>query len=495
MRWVVAAVLAAWTLWAHAADASRGHDLYAGRVPMSAPSSTWAAACVACHRPSGMGNFEGGLAVPPIAGPTLFHPLDRDTAHFFRASPQWRVRPAYDEASLGRLLRDGVTPDGRTVSTAMPRYRLADPDLADLTAYLRTLSATMPPGVDDRYIRIASVSTPDVPRARVDAMMATLRRFVELKNGQSRQEATRAVQAGRTREMATYRKFRIWEWEHWPLEGDPSTWSAQLQARHGKRPVFALVGGIGGADWAAVDQFCLQHRLPCLLPLVEIGAGSTDNFYALHFHAGIDSDARLAARTLLAAGHRSVELWAAGAAAGERVTRVLESEGIEVRSGAGTAVLSLQRPEDHLARLPSESRPVAWLPGTRGLGQADLVRWQSAAPAGWIISPLRVGADRDIQLRRAVIWARGQRLQELSPDVVGAALQAATVLGEGLAHVDFGFTPEYVLELLEHGLENLVPWSPYPRLAIGPDQRVASKGSWLGTWRQGRLGWEWTASP
>jgi hypothetical protein len=62
-------------------------------------------------------------------------------------------------------------------------------------------------------------------------------------------------------------------------------------------------------------------------------------------------------------------------------------------------------------------------------------------------------------------------------------------------HLDFGFTPEYLLELLEHGLENVIPWSPYPRLAIGPDQRIASKGSWIGEVREGRVEWQWATQP
>ena len=96
---------------AQAADTERGRALYEGRVAMSTVgASPMPAACAACHRPSGMGNFEGGLAVPPIAGPMLFEPLDRDTARFFPASARWRVRPAYDEASLGRLLRSYASP-------------------------------------------------------------------------------------------------------------------------------------------------------------------------------------------------------------------------------------------------------------------------------------------------------------------------------------------------------------------------------------------------
>ena len=100
---------------AQAADAQRGRALYEGRLPLTvtaAGGTTPRHACAACHRPSGMGTFEGGMAVPPVTGPTLFKPFDQDTARFFAASARFRVRPAYDEATLGRLLRTGITPDG-----------------------------------------------------------------------------------------------------------------------------------------------------------------------------------------------------------------------------------------------------------------------------------------------------------------------------------------------------------------------------------------------
>jgi hypothetical protein len=110
---------------------------------------------------------------------------------------------------------------------------------------------------------------------------------------------------------------------------------------------------------------------------------------------------------------------------------------------------------------------------------------------GWIVSPLRQGADLERVLARTRAWQRAQGLEALPTEVSAAALQAATVLGEGLAHLDFGFTPEYLLELLEHGLENVVPWSPFPRMAIGPDQRIAVKGSQLGEVRNGVVTWQW----
>lgn len=329
---------------AWAGDAERGRELYEGRAALPAvEGAPLAAGCVACHRPSGMGNFEGGVAVPPIAGPMLFRPLDRDAGHYFKASDSWRVRPAYDQASLGTLLRSGRTPDGHVLPATMPRYVLGERELDDLTAYLRTLSSSPPAGLDDGTVRIATISTPDADPSRRDAMLATLEHFVAQKNGQSRHEAHRSTQATRTREMVMYRKFRVWRLEHWALQGDASTWSAQLDGWQARQPVYAVVAGIGGAQWAPVDAFCERHRLPCLLPLVDVGA-EAPNFYNLHYHAGVDADARLAAQTLKVRGLRRVALWGEAPGLTARVRDGLEREGIAVVESGADALVSLLPP-------------------------------------------------------------------------------------------------------------------------------------------------------
>ncbi len=484
---------------AQAADAERGRAIYEGRVALGAAgTSPLSTACAACHRPSGMGNFEGGLAVPPIAGAMLFQPLDRDTARFFPASARWRVRPAYDEASLGRLLRNGESPDGVTLPPAMPRYRIDDADLADLSAYLRAMSQGTPPGLSADTVRVATVTTPDADPQRRDAMLATLRHFVAQKNGQSRHEQQRSVQSARTREMVMYRKFRVWELEHWALQGEPSTWAAQLDEWQSRRPAYALVAGLGGAQWAPVDAFCARHRLPCLLPLAEAGGGRAPGFYSLHFHAGIDADAALAASRLKSQGVRRASLWSTPGPLAERVRGVFAGEGVALVDGDAQAIVSLLPPAAHAARLREGGhgeRTVVWLPGTHALGRAELDAALPITARGWIVTPMRTGEPLDRQLQRTRLWLRGQGLEGLPIDVAASALQAATVLGEGLVHLDFGFTPEYLLELLEHGLENVIPWSPFPRLAIGPDQRIASKGSWVGEVRQGRVDWQWQTLP
>jgi mono/diheme cytochrome c family protein len=480
---------------------ARGRAVYNGEpaLPLAQGDGLALQACVGCHRPSGLGNFEGGLAVPPIAGPTLFKPLDRDTARFFPGQARYRIRPAYDEAGLARLLRTGITPDGVTIHAAMPRLKIDDAQLADLVAYLRGLSATPSPGLTPDEVHLATISTPDADPQRRAAMLATLSKFIAQKNGQSRHEAQRSTQSSRTREMAMYTKFRVWRLEHWALQGAPETWAAQLAQRQAAQPVFAVVGGIGRADWAPVDAFCERMRLPCLLPLVEAGAGpAAPGFYGLHYHAGIDADAALAARVLRERGLTQVQLWGEPAAQTlhTRVAAALRDAGLVVTGPGAQAIVSLLAPAAHAERLKSAGGlPVVWLAGTHALGQAELGAATQGLAEGWIVTPMRSGAELDRQLQRARFWMQQQGLSELPADVVASTLQAATVLGEGLAHMDFGFTREYLLELLEHSLENVIPWSPYPRLAIGPEQRIASRRSQLGEIHDGVIAWRSEAVP
>jgi hypothetical protein len=178
-----------------------------------------------------------------------------------------------------------------------------------------------------------------------------------------------------------------------------------------------------------------------------------------------------------------------------RIADELAREGLLVVDREADAIVSLLAPHEHVPRLAGIAQPVLWLPGLHALGSRELDAALAARPRGWIITPMRSGEALDRQLVRAREWLRQQGLAGVPLDVGASTLQAATVLGEGLVHVDFAFTPEYLLELLEHGLENVVPWSPYPRLAIGPDQRIASKGSWVGELRGGRVDWQWLPSP
>ena len=147
-----------------------------GTVPVSGAG----AACVLCHRRSGMGVAEGLNFVPPVTAPALFEPY-RPVGHRTRTAPgvkfddfPSRTRPPYDSKSLARALRDGESPGGHRFQFMMPRYELTDPDMAALEAYLRTLSATPSPGFDGMTTHFATVIAPGVDPRRRKAMLGVL---------------------------------------------------------------------------------------------------------------------------------------------------------------------------------------------------------------------------------------------------------------------------------------------------------------------------------
>ena len=441
-----------------------------------------AAACVACHRPSGLGSSESSLLVPPVAGFLLFNPLLPQTGRRLPWVSQDRTRPAYDEATLLQALNAGVAPDGVALAAPMPRYALAPGDVAALAAYLRTLSASTPPGVSGEEVVFATVTTPDVPASQVNDLLGTLSEFFKEKNAGTRHESGRRQQSART-ESTMYSRFRRWRLEHWALQGEPDTWSAQLESHYRATPVFALLSGISYDDWSPVHAFCERNRVPCLLPNVWMPPARED-FYSIYFSPGLAAEVNALARELT--GVREVVVWTGDSAVGERQRTVIATtfseHGIQV-------VARTPRANDMVvAALPSsqiESRydalthppqrvyvlagglaelPDAWKPDDEGL------RLRSV-----LVTSLGQGMQAQRQLARTRAWMNRRKLQPGSEKITSGALLAAVLTVETLTHIDERFSREYCIEKIEHNLENMPPMTAYPRLSIGPTQRFAAK--------------------
>jgi mono/diheme cytochrome c family protein len=494
--WVLAASLAGTAAAAQtvpdAAFVARGEAIYFGtdaalarpgaaRV-RGAPIPPQAAACVACHRRSGLGSAESNLLVPPIAGHLLFNPLSPQTGQRLPWPSRDRTRPAYDEVSLARALADGVAPDGVPIAAPMPRYAFTAEEVAALAAYLRTLSAATAPGVSDEEVVFATVTTPDAPPAQVDDLLRTLKAFFADKNAGTRHETRRRAQALRT-DGTMYRRFRRWRLEHWALTGEPHTWAAQLDARYAAAPVFALLSGLSYDDWTPVHEFCERTKLPCLLPNAWLPPARED-FYSLYFSPGLDAEAQALADALDPVGE--VVLWTGASPSGERqrerIAAALARRGIRVAARevkAGDVVVAAL-PSPALARRFGASAqapkrvyvlagalaelPDAWRP--------DDVRLRARSV---LVSPYAHGALAQRQLARARAWFAGKGLRPTSERVAANALLAAVVAVETMMHVDERFSREYCIEKIEHNLENIPPLTAYARLAIGPGQRFASR--------------------
>ncbi len=84
------------------------------------------AACVNCHRRSGMGQVEGDIQVPPITGNFLFATKgDKQLAMMDpRVSKSFnQAHDPYTNASLADAILHGKNNQGREMNVAMPRYQ------------------------------------------------------------------------------------------------------------------------------------------------------------------------------------------------------------------------------------------------------------------------------------------------------------------------------------------------------------------------------------
>jgi hypothetical protein len=246
------------------------------------------AACVTCHRRSGMGSVEGSVdttvLVPPIAGPVLFAPARfaetyLNPWHHYVPTKAWQrsmTRPAYDRSSLALALRAGLDPAGVQLVAPMPLYDLDDNAVSALAAYLHQLSSETSPGVEADVLQLATVITPDARTDRADAVLDVLLKWSANAHG-----------AGLT-----------WHLHVWKLTGPSTTWLEQLESRYRQQPVFALLSGVGASEWSPVHRFCEQQRVPCVLPSVEVAPDPGSDWYSVYFSPGVGLEARILARYL-----------------------------------------------------------------------------------------------------------------------------------------------------------------------------------------------------
>lgn len=443
------------------------------------------AACAQCHRPSGFGTAEGAFVVRPITANDLFQeraPVASSPriAHQL-GKPQ---RPPYDDASLARTLRSGVDMRGEALSALMPRYALSAGELRDLSAYLHTLGAAPPEGVDDRDVHFATVIQPGVPASRRAALLAVFDAFIRDKNAAVRSEPARRSAGA----MRMQRAYRRWVTHVWQLEGPPDGWGEQLERFYRAQPVFALVSGLGDQDWTPLHRFSERRRLPCILPQTLLPAAALPNRYTIYFSDGIILEAEGMARHLagtLALG-RVTQVYRGGdplaEAAAAALRRALPSGRIEL---ADQVLGDDAQPERRLGR-QGDIATVVWLDGGQlaSLTPAPEVpvylsgSLAPAAPPGWerslLVTRWDTGAAHERRVRRVRDWLRARAIPDGEEAVQVDALFALSMVGEAMMHMLDSFSREYLVELVEHNVNVTVLPSMYPHLSLGRDMRVAA---------------------
>lgn len=490
--------------------------------PSGQPIPAAQARCVTCHRPSGYGSNEGGAYVPPITGPILFSPRKLDRTRLFPSMFQQiqtpevssrlhdvRPRPAYDTASLGRLLHDGIDAGGVPIALAMPRYRLAPRDVADLAAWLRTLSAHPDPGSDAQALHFVTILSDHTPPAIRKAIVDTARAYVLWTNRHTTDNRSRPNFSPYYR--STFTSFwRDWTFDVWELHGPPETWPRQLAARYAAAPPFAVISGWVPGPWDPVGRFCDTRHLPCLFPLTDLPRPETTQpGYTLYLDGGLPLQARAMA-AYLATGKRPARVvQVAGAGPAGSVPAAAFRDAMRQRlAGVPVSTLTVARPDGwrtaigQAARLAGQDGVLAIWPADAPQAAVEAVRAvQPAAARIMLAASAETAAKADLDGSvadrtrlmhptelpgrinehsfRVRAWLDARRVALNPPEAQYLVYYALSVLDKAVTDIQGDFFRDYLIEQIEVEAENNLNPGVYPTLSLGPSQRVASRGSYV----------------
>lgn len=459
------------------------------------------AACVLCHRRSGMGLAEGASLVPPISAPALFGKLQlasyggapmRAPGMTFTDWP-FKTRPVYDDASLATAIRSGISPTGYQFQYIMPRYDLAESDMKALIAYLHTLSVKPSPGVSAKEAHFATVITPETTDEQRASFLAVLKSCM-------------AEKFPETHETAQAWRLHVWE-----LDGHASTWQDQLNAHYARQPVFAMVSGLGMNAWHPVEDFCETSRIPCLFPNTDLPGKTQDRQYSFYFFRGALLEADVMASYLntyaqnntlkrLVVVTRSDD---AGMRAADNLSDYLLGDyaieqrilhGISEKEIASAfddiqpqdALIILLREDDLAAvanylAVPPKAGVILLSGLLGGLEDTPLpTTWREKILMTYPYDPpVRWNRRMDFNLRP---WLAAQKIARDDERMQGNTLAACNLLYESMLRLRGQYLREYLVEAIENYpafMGNAPAAQAFPRFSIGPGQRFSSKGAYV----------------
>ena len=469
------------------------------------------AACVNCHRHSGLGSTEGSTVTPAITGEILFSEK-KIKAHRYQPlteqTPSALDRPAYTENSLKNTLMTGIDANGKPLDILMPRYVFTEYDYNNLYNYLNSLSI-QDAGVTDTTLHIATVIDNRASPEKIKTLLQTLETFISDLNSGTRRESERASQAPIQKEWS-YQGYRQYKLHVWNLTGEPDSWQEQLNSYYDKTPVFAIASGISEDNWKNIDDFCNAREVPCILPNTRTPGFSGKNFYTLYYTAGPYNDASVIASYFHDKNienneaHDIVQLY--DATSYSEIAKDILHDEITSSGKHNIASVSLETIsskhdiDQHITNkdttiiIWSEKLDASLLEAlsrnknkiksvfipyylatsieTRnklsGIGVKFFTSYPYVAPASEPRDTIRSSA-----------WGKSKKIDMTEKAVFTNTFTAIKVFINAIKHLRSNFNRDYMIELLEHKLDNSVFTGMYPKLTIGPNQRYASRGGYI----------------
>lgn len=476
-------------------------------------------ACVSCHRRSGLGSSEGEITVLPITGTELFVPRVNRSSELLLgkrsqinpASIGTLPRPAYTDALLIKALQESIDPTGRSLHPSMPRYHLDNASSTALIAYLKSLSSKVSPGITKGNIHFATVITEEVTAEKRKILVDTLNAFFKKLNAETRHEGRRARNGPWHKEWH-YQSYRKWKLHVWDLKGPQETWEKQLNDYYQQQNVFAMLSGISTQSWQPIHAFCEKSEIPCLLPNTDLPVISDEDFYTLYFSKGMTLNAEVLAKYI--ADKKDGRL--------EDIIQVYRETDAESRVSATVfraaaakhnikIIQDLSVPSNKQINgefwetLLQQSQPkslLLWLRDTdlKALNilanhtdkfnnlylAVDLTQTppselipKSLQERTYIVYPYALPKSSRLWLIRTKAWLRASKIELTDERLQANVYFAVTLVAIAIKRMRALLIRNFLLERIEHGVDNMLVSSVYPRLTLGPDQRYTSTGGYI----------------
>jgi hypothetical protein len=516
IRWLAAgcALVASMACWAGpgaalSPDARIGEGIYrSGILADGAPlvgvrvdgvqSAGAGAACISCHRASGMGGTEGNVLVPPVAGSILMAPGERPvertprtSSALSRVSYPSSTRPAYSPESFAQAVVAGKRAGGDDMAYLMPRYRLDEQSLRQLLAYLHTLKVGAAPGVDERAVHLATIVTGDAPAAERDATLAIVAGCIA-------ERSPRGAQSGSA--------LRPWQHHVWRLGADPAKWEQELARLQQEQPVFAIISGVSGGAWTPVHDYCEREGVPCVFANTAAVDADREAHWSFYFSQGVSLEAAVLAQHLAdnapARGWRRIVQHVGDSEPARIGARILEhrlrgygikADVVQRRHRAGQA----GHEDDALGKRdvlvlwlsPAELRDFSGKTMAPDAGQivfsGELGGLDDAPLApGWrrrarMLYPYEPAGRRNTRIvLNAGSWLSRQGLEPGLLRLQGNTYSACEMTTRALQMMRGRYSREYFMELIEAADEGALA-TAFPRFTLGSNQRYGSTGAYL----------------